>query len=68
MEVGSRRIVLPRFSLTETVDGPGDGVSEIALQDGRTYYTRKKFTDTAASRADGKPAWVNASFDRFPSC
>lgn len=66
MHAGPRRLVLPRFTLTETAEGPGDGVSKIALRDGTFYYVRDKFTDAASSRVDGKPDWVSAAFDRFP--
>lgn len=57
---------ITRFRLTETAEGSGDGVSKIALRDGTFYYVRDKFTDAVSSRVDGKPDWVNATFDRFP--
>lgn len=68
MHAGPRRLVLPRFTLTETAEGPGDGVSKIGLRDGTFYYVRDKFTDAASSRVDGKPDWVERRIRSISNC
>lgn len=64
----ARKIVLPRFVLTEVCEATDDAAVRIDLPAGATetaYYERPKLTDTG-QRADGKPKWKPSQFNLYP--
>lgn len=66
MENVARRTVLPRFTLTETTANPEEATQTIFLPNGDHYFIREKCEPDSGTRIDGKPRWVQSTFDRFP--
>jgi integrase len=61
----ARKIVLPRFTLTEVSDATDGEATRIgnALE---PYYCRPKLVPAEGKRRDGNPKWVKHQFNLFP--
>jgi hypothetical protein len=61
----AKKIVLPRFILTEVSDASDREATRIsnALE---PYYCRPKLVPAEGKRRDGKPKWVKHQFNLFP--
>lgn len=66
VDTGPRRIILPRFTLTETTEQSEKAKEIVGLADGGRYFLRDKFVPGRGERLDGKPRWVHAQYERFP--
>jgi hypothetical protein len=61
----ARKIVLPRFTLTEVSDA-SDGEATRITSALEPYYARPKLVPTEGKRRDGRPMWVKYQFNLFP--
>lgn len=61
----ARRILLPKFTMTEMCDETDVGALRVTVSR-TTYYRRAKHTPNEAKRWDGKPNWVKHEFNLFP--
>ena len=66
MESKVSRIILPKFSLTETCASDSLGAARIDLIDGSHYFIRSKLLPTEKLRRDGKPIWTPRNFVVYP--
>ena len=63
--MSARRILLPRFTLTEVSD-VGDSAAVCVSEALEPYYVRQKLVPSEGKRRDGKPRWVRHQFNLFP--
>jgi hypothetical protein len=61
----AKKIVLPRFVLTEVSDAVDPEATRVASSL-EPYYCRPKLVPAEGKRRDGKPNWVNHQFNLFP--
>jgi site-specific recombinase XerD len=61
----ARKLLLPKFELTELTDRRDPAATQIDLLD-ETYYVRPKFVPDEGKRRDGKPRWVHHQFNLYP--
>src|ERR1700722_4468557 len=61
----AKKVVLPRFILTELSDASDQEATRIASAL-EPYYSRPKLVPAEGKRRDGKPNWVKHQFNLFP--
>ena len=70
MTLAARKILLPRFVVTELAYHIDEDAIRIPLPDGsrdKAYYIRPKQDELGKSeRLDGKPRWMGSRFNLFP--
>lgn len=66
MNVLARKLVLPRFIVTELAEESDGAAEKIVISPSDIYFARPKMVPGESGRRDGKPNWVPSQFNLYP--